>query len=90
VIGCAGFDALLRDFGEGGVERRNPEFLRHLAACPPCLAVFVAYSRSIEMARIAYDERDEEAPPLPDARVRAIVEAAFASPRENGQSFDVA
>jgi hypothetical protein len=97
VIGCAGFDVLLRESseresGEAGPEA-DPDFLHHLAACPACLAVFVSYSRSAEMARAAYTEfsaRDEVPPPLEDSRVFAILDAVRADSGDVRPSFDVA
>jgi hypothetical protein len=90
VIGCAGFDDLLLASGEAGFEPRNPDFLRHLAVCPACLTTFVSYSRASEMARLAYDERDEQPPSLSDASVRQILDAVRADSAVSGPSFDVA
>jgi hypothetical protein len=91
VIGCAGFDALLCESGANGFDvAKGPEFARHLAACPACMATFVGYTRAAEVARAAYDARDEVVPPLSEACVRAILEAVRSDRGETAATFDVA
>jgi predicted anti-sigma-YlaC factor YlaD len=89
VIGCAGFDECLRE-SEATRQVLNPDFARHLALCPACMATFVSYSRAAEMARVAFDPRDDDLAPLPEDRVHAILEAVRGHRGEAAPSFDVA
>jgi hypothetical protein len=92
VTDCGAFDVLLGEGGDAGLDEeeaagpRRAAFLAHLCACRPCLATFVAYSRAVEMARAAFDPRDEARAPLPERRVRAILAAVRAGEGDAGAS----
>ncbi len=83
MITCTQFDDLLCDSIASDLPAdARAEFDGHLAACPPCLAVFKNYLRARQMASAAFDRADDAAPPLPEATVLAVMKAV----RERGST----
>lgn len=60
------------DDNELSAEQRR-EFETHLSICPPCVAYLDSYRRTAKLAGASKD--GVQAPPIPDALVKAIVSA---------------
>jgi anti-sigma factor RsiW len=56
-------------------EEQRRAFEEHLALCPPCVTYMKTYLQSVEMARKTLQAEQAEAPPLPEALVKAILAA---------------
>ncbi len=56
-------------------EAQRAAFEEHLALCPPCVIYMKTYMQSVEMAQKTLHAEHAEAPPLPEALVKAILAA---------------
>jgi anti-sigma factor (TIGR02949 family) len=63
-------------------QEQRAVFELHLDLCPPCVDYLAAYERTVELARDACTS--EERPPVPEALVRAILNARRAGKDPRG------
>lgn len=71
---CQDLIGFLHEYLGGGLpEAERAVFDHHLKICPSCVAYLRGYRRTIALSREVMQE--SESPPMPEALVRAIVEA---------------
>lgn len=71
---CQDLIGFLHEYLGGGLpESERAVFDHHLAICPSCVAYLRGYERTITLSREVMQEAESQ--PMPDALVRAIVEA---------------
>ncbi len=79
MITCRELLDFLHDYVEGTLSANDrAKFERHLSVCDPCVHYLAEYRKTIRLAKSANgakETNDTPAEPLPEALVRAILEA---------------
>jgi len=75
-LSCKELSDFLHEYVDGTLSaERKAIFERHMVLCPPCIDYLDSYKRTIELTGDACGPCDEDAPEVPEAVVRAILEA---------------
>jgi hypothetical protein len=75
-VTCEELVEFLHEYVDGTLApERKAIFERHMELCPPCIDFLESYKRTVELTGDACAPCDDEAPAIPEALVRAILEA---------------
>ncbi|MFT5050268.1 MAG: anti-sigma factor RsiW [Chlamydiales bacterium] len=74
---CNDFVRFLDDYAEESLPpERRAMFDRHMTVCPDCIAYLDFYRRTIAMGEAAGADTGDAAAPIPEALIRAILDAS--------------
>lgn len=73
---CKEVIEFLMDYLDGGLAQQvRADFERHMACCSDCVEFLESYKATIQLGRNACEACEENAPPIPEGLVRAILKA---------------